>query len=309
MSTHAPSIAIPERPERSRKSSVSIVEAWPLFWSVVFLAGSLYASSYYFADLADRARHPWHPWLRSSGYIGQSAGIATLLGFLFLWLYPLRKKLGPGVRIGSIPKWLDVHIAAGLTLPLLGAVHAGWRFGGIIGLGYWAMMIVVASGVAGRYLYRRVPRSRAGVELSVEQIAGEERRMIQELSVLLSLAPEQVRALLATSASARVPRGVLATFGHLIREDFRRRSVLRSLRKRVAAQGGNLAVLDGAKMKRLRVLARQQISMSQQLRALEQTQRVLGYWHVAHRPIAVTAFFAVAAHVVVVVLFGATWFH
>jgi hypothetical protein len=42
---------------------------------------------------------------------------------------------------------------------------------------------------------------------------------------------------------------------------------------------------------------------------LGHTQRVLRLWHVAHRPVAITAFLAVATHVVVVVLFGATWFY
>jgi hypothetical protein len=40
---------------------------------------------------------------------------------------------------------------------------------------------------------------------------------------------------------------------------------------------------------------------------LAATHRVFRFWHVAHRPVAVTALVAVVVHVVVVVAFGATW--
>jgi hypothetical protein len=38
------------------------------------------------------------------------------------------------------------------------------------------------------------------------------------------------------------------------------------------------------------------------------TQNILRFWHVAHRPLAITALVAVLIHVAVVVSLGATWF-
>jgi hypothetical protein len=55
-------------------------------------------------------------------------------------------------------------------------------------------------------------------------------------------------------------------------------------------------------------LARREISLAQQARMLEETRRILGWWHVAHRPFAFTALVAVVIHVAVVVAVGATWF-
>jgi len=46
---------------------------------------------------------------------------------------------------------------AALGLPLLVAVHAAGAFGGVIGLGFWSMMLVWLSGIVGRYLYARIP--------------------------------------------------------------------------------------------------------------------------------------------------------
>ena len=123
--------------------------------------------------MAERVRSPLHPWLRPSGVIGQSAGILALAIFLFLWLYPLRKKVKALAWTGSVGRWLDVHVMAALTLPLLLAIHAAWRFDGVIGLGYTAILLVCASGVIGRYLYSHIPRARSGVELSRDEVAAQ----------------------------------------------------------------------------------------------------------------------------------------
>jgi hypothetical protein len=40
------------------------------------------------------------------------------------------------------------------------------------------------------------------------------------------------------------------------------------------------------------------------VRMLEGTRKVFGYWHVAHRPFAITALLAVLVHVVVAVVVG-----
>src|SRR6266508_2577891 len=125
---------------------------------------------YYLRPMAGRVRSPLHVWLKSSGYIGQTAGVLALLLFLFLWLYPLRKKLRWLSFTGALARWLNAHVFAALGLPLLVAVHAAWRFGGVIGLGFWSMMLVWLSGIVGRYLYARIPRSRAGVELTIDEI-------------------------------------------------------------------------------------------------------------------------------------------
>jgi dihydropyrimidine dehydrogenase (NAD+) subunit PreT len=127
------------------------------------VAVNVIGASYYFAPLGERVRSPLHPWLRPSGYIGQSAGILTLAIFIFLWLYPLRKKWKALAFTGSVGKWLDVHVTTALALPTLLAIHAAWRSEGLIGLGLISMLVVIASGIVGRYIYTRIPRTKSGV--------------------------------------------------------------------------------------------------------------------------------------------------
>jgi hypothetical protein len=263
-------------------------------------------ASYYRLSLGERARSPLHHLLRPSGLIGQSAGLLALGIFVFLWLYPLRKKYKWLAFTGSVARWLDVHILAAIGLPLLLAIHASWRFDGIVGLGYFAMLVVCASGVIGRYLYVRIPRSRSGVASSREEVTIERRALITEIAATTGLDPFVVERTLSV-AGASEATGVIRTLMHLVSDDIVRWRLTRALRRQLS-RVRNTGTLDKKTIDRVVALASREISLAQQLRMLDATQRVFGYWHVAHRPFAVTALVAVIIHVAVVVAVGATWF-
>lgn len=266
---------------------------------------NIVGSPYYRLSPAERVRSPLHAFLRPSGAIGQSAGILALAIFLFLWLYPLRKKYKWLAFTGSIARWLDIHILAAIGLPLLIAMHASWRFDGVVGLGYYAMLVVCGSGVVGRYLYVRIPRSQSGVASSREEVTIERRTLITEIAATTGLDPFDVEKSL-TVGGADASSGILRTLLHLLSDDITRWRLTRQLRRRLKSV--KKTSLDKKKIDRVVALASREIALSQQLRMLDATKRIFGYWHVLHRPFAVTAFVAVVIHVAVVVAVGATWF-
>jgi hypothetical protein len=261
---------------------------------------------YYRLSQAERMRSPLHVYLRPSGLIGQSAGILALVIFFFLWLYPLRKKYRWLGFTGSIGKWLDIHILAAIGLPLLVAIHAGWRFDGVVGLGYYAMLVVCASGIVGRYLYVRIPRSQTGVASSREEVAVERRALVTEIAAATGLDPFSVERTLAVSGPS-ASAGIARTLLHLLSDDITRWRLKRALRRRLKHVKGGRS-LDPKMVDRVVALAGREISLAQQLRMLDATKRIFGYWHVLHRPFAVTALVAVLIHVVVVIAVGMTWF-
>jgi hypothetical protein len=271
------------------------------------LAVCLVGLPYYTAPLTERLWSPWHDWLKPSGYVGQSAGFIALAMFLFLWLYPLRKKFAFLSFTGGLARWLDVHVIVGLLVPLFAAIHAAWRFNGLIGLGYGAMMVVCLSGVVGRYLYVRIPRQRSGLELGREEAAAVRRKLVGDLVATTGLAPEHIEDLLRPVPAPRGDQHVLVTLARMIQDDFgRRRAVARLLREwRQRGEGGKAP--DRGALRRVTRLARREMALSQQIRLLDATNRVFRLWHVFHRPFAVTALLAVLVHVAVVVALGATW--
>ena len=284
-------------------------QRWPMLVILTTLAlVNVAGFPYYRLSLGERVRSPLHVWLRPSGAVGRSAGILALLIFFFLWLYPLRKKYRALAFTGSVARWLDIHILAAIGLPLLVAIHASWRFDGLVGLGYFAMLVVCASGIVGRYLYVRIPRSRSGVASTREEVALERRTLITDIAAATGLDPFVVERTLSVSGSSG-STGIARTLLHLLSDDITRWRLTRALRQKLAAaRGAQSQELDRDTLDRVVELASREISLAQQLRMLDATKRVFGYWHVAHRPFAVTALVAVLIHVAVVVAVGATWF-
>jgi hypothetical protein len=277
-----------------------------LRWLVIGALGlgavTLAGAGYYFAPQALRIRSPLHPWLRPSGYVGQTAGILALLVFITLWLYPLRRRFRRLTFAGSMARWLDVHVALALLLPLLAAVHAGWRFHGLIGLGYFAMLAVWTSGIAGRYLYVRVPRTRAGLEMTAGDLTRVRHALLAEIAKRARLPVERVEAILGEDPWPCEGLGVGATLAQLIRDDFARWRATRALARECARR------VDRRTLRRIRTLARREMALMQRARLLGATQRLLRLWHIVHRPFAIAALGAVLVHVAVAVAVGATWF-
>jgi hypothetical protein len=272
------------------------------------VAVSLWGLPYYLAPLAVRVRSPLHALLKPSGLLGQSFGIAGLAMFLFMWLYPMRKQLRWLSFTGTLGDWMRVHAVMGLALPLTVAVHSAWRCSGLIGLGYVSMVLVSVSGLVGRYLYTRIPRSRSGLELSRDEATGQRKALITEISAALELEPVMVeRELDAVLAPAAGDRGALAAFRHMLGDDFARWRALERLRRQWTVARPGRPSVHGKTIRRALGLARKEIALAQQLVLLERTQRLLRYWHVAHRPVAITALLAVMVHVGVAVAMGQTW--
>lgn len=278
---------------------------WVLLGFLLLAGLTLVGAPYYFAPFADRVRSPWHPWLRPSGYIGQSAGIVSLLIFLSLWLYPLRRRFRWLAFTGSMAKWLEAHVAFALLLPLLAAVHAGWRFTGLIGLGYDAMLAVWLSGIVGRYLYTRIPRGRSGLELDAGDVAKARHALVEEIAKRTRLKVEDVREILGDDPWPCEGLGVFATLRQLVRDDFARWRTTRTLGRVIARRAGGR--VSRSVLKRIRQLARREMALMQQARMLGATQRLFRFWHVVHRPFAIAALAAVLIHVTVAVAMGATW--
>lgn len=272
------------------------------------VALTIWGWSYYAAPLGVRLRHPLHALLKPAGPVGLGLGFAALAFFLFLWLYPLRKTIKALAWTGAVGNWMRVHIVAGLAVPVIGAAHAGWRFEGLIGLGYLSMLVVSLSGVIGRYLYVHIPRSRNGLEMTMEDVSNERRALLTNIAAATGLVPAEVERRLAVDTRPYEGLDPLRTFWRMFQDDLRRNRTMRELRVELARPRPGRTPLAGRELNETMRLARRELSLAQQVRMLEATRRVFGYWHVAHRPFAVTALIAVLVHVIVAMTIGGVGF-
>jgi hypothetical protein len=95
----------------------------------------------------------------ASGLVGHGIGV---LGFILMLmtetLYSIRRML-TDYRWGSMAAWLRFHMVTGLVGPYMVLLHTTMKFQGLAGVAMLLTVVVVVSGVIGRYIYTAVPRT------------------------------------------------------------------------------------------------------------------------------------------------------
>ena len=95
----------------------------------------------------------------ASSLVGHGIGVAGfILMLMTATLYSLRK-LRTDASWGSTASWLKFHMVTGLVGPYMVLLHTAMRFQGLAGLTMLLTVVVVASGLVGRYIYTAVPRT------------------------------------------------------------------------------------------------------------------------------------------------------
>ncbi len=79
-------------------------------------------------------------------------------------LYSIRKRMR-GASWGRMSFWLQFHIFTGLVGPYMVLLHTSWKFNGLAGAVTLLTVIIVLSGVIGRYIFTRIPRTLDGMEI------------------------------------------------------------------------------------------------------------------------------------------------
>ncbi len=98
-------------------------------------------------------------------YLGIIGGVLLLLQFL----YPLRKNLRFMRHWGTVKHWFYAHKMLGVLGPLLIVLHSNFKLHAInSNVALFSMLVVVASGLVGRYLYAKLHSSHHGELLTLQ---------------------------------------------------------------------------------------------------------------------------------------------
>jgi hypothetical protein len=280
--------------------------------SILLLASiGFYGASYYLLPLEQRPYSDKYELLKPSGTIGINLGILGTILFFIIFLYALRKVIPWLSRIGTARHWMDFHVIAGITAPILIAFHASFKFHGIAGFAFWIMAAVAISGIIGRYLYSQIPRSLTAAELSLNDLQVNERDLSVALLSQSIYSAEQLNRVLRMPSAAHIRHiGPLLAIGEMIALDVQRPFQVAGLRRASCKFAGKLFSMGGLlpsgnwEVERVVRLVRQKASLSKRVVFLDQTQRIFHLWHVIHRPFSYA--FAVLAifHIAVVTGLG-----
>jgi len=88
---------------------------------------------------------------------GHAMGIAGTFFMVLALAYPFRKRV---LKQRGRKNPLNRHITYGLVGPVLVVIHSAHKFSSLIGLlTFLLLLLVVLSGIVGRYLYRRIKKT------------------------------------------------------------------------------------------------------------------------------------------------------
>jgi len=153
------------------------------------------------------------------------------------------------------------------------------------------MVAVVASGVVGRFIYIRIPRTIQGRELSLAEINADISTFQQKIKESLPQGIEVFESnnyQVGTSNSANNPISSREQIKH-IKKQLRENKIPESLQSKIIS------------------LHKSQLSLQNRIKNLSQMQRLFRYWHVAHLPFAIIMFVIVLIHVIATLAFGVMW--
>jgi len=263
----------------------------------VIFAALRFAGDYYRAPLLERPKHTLHQTFKPSGLIGQGFGVMGGLFCVLTLLYPLRKRWRLLENFGAPRTWFQFHIYFGIAGPLLATLHTTFKFGGVASICYWSMMLVMASGFVGRFLFAQLPRNQRGVMLSLKEIEAEI-KVVQRHLETIGWRSERGVAVAASPQASNFSAG----WRSLLRLWLARRREMRVWRQRLRAQG-----LSSATAHRLLAILSRQLFLEGSRVTLDLTSRAFSHWHTLHLPFTYLMFITLLIHAGLAIFLGYTW--
>ncbi len=283
-------------PERARDLRLLLVVGAAL---LVFGAALAWrGASFYLLDLHARVDHPDFRVLSPGSPVGHGYGVVGTGLIMTNLLYLARRRL-PRLQVGSMRTWLDMHVFTGLLGSLLVLFHSAFQLRSpVASLTAGALLLVVLSGVVGRYFYGLAPQAdHAGAQALLAWLdtlsPGLGARIAGELAQLPAPEPPLRPGLRASLAS--IPRW---------RAQARAR---RELVRKAASPLLRDPSFDRAQRAYVRRIVREAARLSTEpVRAIA-GDSLLRSWRGLHRFMALLMILSVSVHIVVAWVFGFRW--
>ncbi|TNE53736.1 MAG: hypothetical protein EP344_14770 [Bacteroidetes bacterium] len=268
--------------------------------TTIFL--SIEGYGYYSTPLEERFYHPQHDLFKASGLLGHGIGIVgTLLMLIGVAIYIARKRYKSLARFGRLKYWLEFHIFLCTLGPILVLFHTAFKFGGIVSIAFWSMVLVVLSGVIGRFIYIQIPRTIEGRAMSLHEVKEMKGDLGENLQASYRLDDESFQAVLALAHTGE-SQYAGGLFSSMFTQYIAGRRALQAaktmLRNHRVAQADIRSIMK---------MLRHEISLNNRISRLQTMQNLFRYWHVAHLPFAIIMVVIVLFHVVITLLFGYKW--
>ncbi|MDH3268034.1 MAG: hypothetical protein OEM46_04190 [Ignavibacteria bacterium] len=265
---------------------------------------AIYGFDYYTTPIEERFFNSDHTLLKPSGALGHGFGIVgTLMMLLGVGIYMIRKRYRIFFNLGFLKHWLELHIFLCSVGPILVLYHTAFKFGGIVSVSFWSMVVAVLSGVVGRFIYLQIPRTIEGRELTIQELIEIKERLAIRVRSVLSEDTSTLSEFERISSSERYKSLKFFTAIRFLHHDFFDiQRVMRRFKKRMKLLG-----YDKYERKELLIAAKSEMIMARRIAMLRTSQKLFHQWHIFHLPFSITMFVIMIIHVIVTIIFGYKW--
>lgn len=246
--------------------------------------------------------HPYRVNAFIPNLLGVVGGGMMLCGALF---YFLRKRVRAMKNLGHMKYWLNAHIMFCLYGPLLVLYHSGLSVKALnSGVALYTMLVVLFSGVAGRYIYRHFQLTLSGERADLKEMRGEVDGLIREVTTRFPDAGAMVQEIAGSfaPASERQPGGSLGSLILMIRLDWSARRLKARIGRRLQSGGRALQSLTQRDRWAIEDGLRRLIGLEKNIAALEATAKLFSLWHALHVPLIWILVVTVILHMVAISL-------
>lgn len=293
----------PPPPEIAHRST-ALLRAISLafLFAVVLAVWAVWFRGYYAMESHLRAVSTLHPLLRPAGPVGLAAGLIACSLFAWNLMYLVKRSSRAGKRIpGTLRTWLGSHVFTGLMALLCVLAHAGFSARPTVGgHAMVALLVVVATGLIGRYLYAFIPHAANGTESGLEDLRGQLASVSAEWDRdgrgFGTRVREHVEDLIAVG---RWHPGLFSRIGALVSGQVKLRRSLNQLRHQGHREG-----IPAREVRHILMLARRAYNLTLLVTHYEEIRAVLSSWRYFHRWLGVLLVLLAIVHIITAIRYA-----
>lgn len=280
-----------------KKTRIRLSITLYFFVGVLLLTTMLFwGFDYYSLSLSERFFHSKHKLLNPSGSIGHFFGITgSVLITAGVTLYIIRKRWRRVNRIGYLKYWLEFHIFLCSLGSLLILFHTAFKFGGIISIGFWALVIVVLSGIVGRLIYIQIPRTLQGEKISQIELENNLAGIMKDLDINLLNNLKSNENLMTIKKDSGFFTNLIIILKELNEKRRRFKRLKKFLSEHTKIEHNEKSIL----FKRIKQI----LSLQSKIALYSSFEILFKQWHIFHLPFAFVMFFLMLVHIIIVMIF------
>jgi hypothetical protein len=236
-------------------------------------------------------------------------GLAGGVMMLTLLLYPLRKHFRFMSRAGKLSRWFRAHMMLGIAGPVLVLFHSTFAIGALNSrIAYYAMLLVVVSGLIGRFVYRHIHHGLYGSRTTLAEVEQQLKASANNMSTVFGLVPAIGEKLAAFQSYAFGKlNGVGARIWRFLTLRLRGRNVARAARREAwqaieqACRAQNWPQDESLNQRRLvKAQIDEYVEAVSSAAMFVTWERLFSLWHIIHVPFIYLLVICGVIHVVAV---------